>query len=61
MHSDNVAEKVRTRPLLLPKPKKVGVVSSKDLAVLVKALGAKTKGQGQVKASTPPMTLGKMG
>ena len=36
---DDEAERVRTHPQLLPKPKEAGVVSSADLQVLSKALG----------------------
>ena len=36
---EDEAERVRTHPLLLPKSKEAGVVSSNDLQVLSKALG----------------------
>ena len=38
---DDEAERVRTRPQLLPKPKEAGVVPSAGLQVLAKALGVK--------------------
>ena len=37
---DDEAERVRTHPQLLPKPKEAKVESSADLQVLSKALGA---------------------
>ena len=52
--SNDDAKKVRTHPLLLPKPKKAGAVSSDDMAVPAKALGVKNQDQGQVEMSLPP-------
>ena len=40
---DDDAEKVRAHPLLLPKPKEVGVVSSEDLQMFAKALGVQSQ------------------
>ena len=53
---DDEAEKVRTHPQLLPKPKEAGIVSSADLQVLSKALGAKGQDHDRQKGSTPPVT-----
>ena len=52
------AEKVRTHPLLLPRPKEAGVVFSEDLQVLVlyEALGVQGKDHDRQKESTPPVT-----
>ena len=38
---DDEAERVRTHPQLLPKPKEAGVVPAADLQVLSKTLGVK--------------------
>ena len=54
---DDDAERVRTHPLLLPKPKKAGVVPSKDLEVLGRVLGVPKF----PKESTPTMTPAKLG
>ena len=53
---DDEAERVRTRPLLLPKPKEAGMVPSADLQVLAKTLGVKGQDHGRQEGSTPPMT-----
>ena len=53
---DDEAEKVRTHPMLLPKPKKAGVVSSSDLQVLSKALGVDSQNHDRQDGSTPPVT-----
>ena len=50
---DDEAERVRTDPLLLSKPKEAGVVPSVDLQVLAKALGVKGKDHEE---STPTVT-----
>ena len=50
---DDDAERVRTHPLLLLKPKEVGVVPSADLQVLANALGVKGKTHEE---STPTVT-----
>ena len=52
---DDEAEKVRTHPSLMPKPKEAGVVPLTDLQVLAKALGVKGKDHDRQKGSTPPM------
>ena len=49
---DDDAERVRTHPLLLPKPRKAGVVPPKDLEVLAKTMGV----QKVLDKLTPPMT-----
>ena len=54
---DDDAERVRTHPLLLPKPKKAGVVPPKDLEVLAKTLGV----QKVLDRSTPQMTPASVG
>ena len=53
---DDEAERVRTHPQVLPKPKEAGVVSSADLQVLSKALGVKGQDHDRQKRSTPPVT-----
>ena len=53
---DDEAERVRTHPLLLPKPKKAGVVSSNDLQVFSKALGIERQNHNRQEGSTPPVT-----
>ena len=53
---DDEAERVRTHPMLLPKPKKAGVVSSGDLQVLSKALGVSGQNHDRQEGSTPPVT-----
>ena len=58
---DDDAERVRTHPQLLPKPKKAGVVSSKDLEVLAKAVGVQDKTSKLSDMSTPPVTDAKVG
>ena len=50
---DDDEERVRTRPLLLPKPKKAGVVPSNDLQVLADAMGVQTKDREGTTESTP--------
>ena len=50
---DDEADRVRTHPLLLPKPKEAVVVPSADLQVLAKTLGV--KGQDH-EESTPSVT-----
>ena len=55
---DDEAERERTHPLLLPKPKEDGVVPSADLQVLAKAL--EVKGQDD-EESTPPVTPAQRG
>ena len=47
---DDEAERVRTHPQLLPKPKEAGVVSSADLQ------GVKGQNHNRQKGSTPPVT-----
>ena len=54
---DDDAERVRTHPLLLPKPDKAGVVPPEDLKVLAKTIGVDDKGMKLSKESTPPSTL----
>ena len=53
---DDEEERVRTHPLLLPKPKKAGVVPSNDLQVLADAMGVQTKDREGTVESTPQMT-----
>ena len=55
---DDDAERIRTHPQLLPKPKKAGMVPSADLQVLAKALGV--KGQDH-EESIPPVTPAQSG
>ena len=55
---DDDAERVRTHPLLLLKPKEVGVVPSADLQVLANALGVKGKTHEE---STPTVTPAQLG
>ena len=50
---DDEAERVRTHPLLLPRPKETGVVPSADFQMLAKALGVKGKDNEE---STPTVT-----
>ena len=57
---DNNAEQERTHPLLLPKPEKAGVVPSKDLEVLAKAMGLDNAGQDVPSESTPQLTKAKV-
>ena len=54
---DDDAERVRTHPLLLPKPRKAGVVPPKDLEVLAKTMGV----QKVLDRSTPQMTPAMVG
>ena len=49
---DDEAERVRTHPLLLPKPKEAGVVSSSNLQVLSKALGVEGQNHDRQEGST---------
>ena len=53
---DDDAERVRTHPQLLPKPKEAEVVPSEDLEVLAKALGVQGPDHNRQKGSTPPVT-----
>ena len=53
---DGEAERVRTHPELLPKPKEAGVVSSNDLQVLSKALGVEGQDHDKQKGLTPSVT-----
>ena len=53
---DDEAERLRTHPQLLPKPKEAGVVSSADLQVLSKALGVTGQDYERRKGSAPPVT-----
>ena len=55
-HYDDDAERVRTHSLLLPKPKKAGVVPPEDLEVLAKAMGVPIKASKLSDESTPPLT-----
>ena len=57
---DDDAERERTHPLLLPKPEKAGVVPSKDLEVLAKAMGLDKTGQDVPSESTPQLTDAKV-
>ena len=52
---DDKAEKIRTYPQLLPKPKEAGVVSLNDLQVLSKALGVEGQNHDRQKGSIPPV------
>ena len=54
------AEQDRTHPLLLPKPEKAGVVPSKDIEVLSKAMGLDKTSQGKPPESTPKLTDAKV-
>ena len=51
----------RTHHLLLPKPKKAGVVPSNDLQVLADAMGVQTKDREGTVESTPQMTPAPVG
>ena len=53
---DDEAERIRTHPQLLPKPREAGAVSSTDLQVLSKALGVESQDHDRRKKSTPSMT-----
>ena len=53
---DDEAERVRTHPQLLPKPKRAGVVSSADLQVLSKTLGVECQDHDRRKGSNPSVT-----
>ena len=58
---DDDAERVRTHPLLLPKPQKAGVVPPKDLEVLAKAMCVPDKVSKLSDGSTPPVTPAMVG
>ena len=53
---DDEAERMRTHPQLLPKPKEAGAVSSNDLQVLSKALGVEGQDHDRWNGSAPPVT-----
>ena len=53
---DDDAKRMRTHPLLLPMPRKAGVVPLKDLEVLAKALGVPDKVSKLSDKSIPPLT-----
>ena len=57
---DDNAEQDRTSPLLLPKPKKTGVVRDKDIGVLARAMGIDRTSQDQPSESTPQLTDAKV-
>ena len=57
---DDDAERERTHPLLLPKPEKAGVVPSKNLEVLAKAMDLDKAGQDVPSESTPQLTDAKV-
>ena len=58
---DDEAEMVRTHPLLLPKRKEAGTVSSSDLQVFSKALGVEGQDHDRQKGSTPSVTPAPLG
>ena len=53
---DDEAERIRTHPQLLPKPKEAGVVSPNDLQVLLKVLGVDGQDHDRRKGLIPPVT-----
>ena len=57
---DDNAERDRTNPLLLPKPEKAGVVPSKHIEVLAKAMGLDKTSQDKPSESTPQLTDAKV-
>ena len=58
---DDDAERVRTHPQLLPKPKKAGAVPSEDLRILAKALGVQSQNHDRNNGSTPTVTPAQSG
>ena len=57
---DDNTEQDRTHPLLLPKPEEAGVVQSKDLEVLTKAMGLDKTSEDVPSGSTPQLTGAKV-
>ena len=58
---DDEAERIKTHPPLLPKPKEDWVVSSADLQVLSKTLGVEGQDHDRQGGSTPPVTPAPLG